>query len=147
MAREIRFWGRTKPNPDYWFLSNFYPCGQILIEGKTYRTSEHYYMCQKTLDEEERERIRRLPTARAAKQAGRKVDLRPDWEDIKYEVMKTALRAKFKQIPHLTEKLRATGDAVLIEDSPYDYIWGCGADGTGQNLLGKALMEIRAELM
>lgn len=74
------------------------------------------------------------------------VPLRPDWEDIKYGIMLTALRAKFGQSKSLGELLLETGDEELIEDSPYDYIWGCGADGSGQNLLGKALMEIRTEL-
>jgi hypothetical protein len=27
-----------------------------------------------------------------------------------------------------------------------DMYWGCGADGTGQNMLGKVLMEVREEL-
>ena len=60
--------------------------------------------------------------------------------------MKTALRAKFTQHENLKKILLDTGDRELIEDSPTDYQWGCGQDGTGQNLLGKALVEIRTEL-
>jgi len=60
--------------------------------------------------------------------------------------MKTALRAKFTQHEDLKKILLDTGDRELIEDSPVDYQWGCGKDGTGQNLLGKALVEIRQEL-
>ncbi len=60
--------------------------------------------------------------------------------------MKTALRAKFTQHEDLKKILLGTEDRELIEDSADDYQWGCGKDGTGQNLLGKALVEIRAEL-
>jgi predicted NAD-dependent protein-ADP-ribosyltransferase YbiA (DUF1768 family) len=39
--------------------------------------------------------------------------------------------------------LLSTGNATLIEDSPMDFYWGCGSDGTGKNMLGKILMEYR----
>jgi hypothetical protein len=39
-----------------------------------------------------------------------------------------------------------TGHEELIEDSPIDFGWGCGADGSGQNKLGQILMRIRREL-
>jgi ribA/ribD-fused uncharacterized protein len=42
--------------------------------------------------------------------------------------------------------LLLTGDHILIEDSPIDYFWGCGADGTGENYLGKILMSVRGEI-
>lgn len=54
--------------------------------------------------------------------------------------------------------LLETGDAILIEASPFDTVWGvglavptssCGVDldnCPGQNLLGKALMEVRDKL-
>jgi len=33
-----------------------------------------------------------------------------------------------------------------MENSPTDYYWGCGKDGTGRNELGKILMKIRSKL-
>ncbi len=39
-----------------------------------------------------------------------------------------------------------TGDAALIEASPYDHFWDCGASGTGLNMLGTILMETREAL-
>ena len=60
--------------------------------------------------------------------------------------MKKGLRAKFTQYDKLKNVLLGTGESELIEDSPNDYQWGCGRNGTGQNLLGKALMDIRNEL-
>ena len=40
-----------------------------------------------------------------------------------------------------------TGDAILIEHTSRDKIWGDGGSGTGLNLLGKALMETREILL
>jgi len=66
--------------------------------------------------------------------------------EVKYDIMKKALRAKFTQHKDLKKILLETGDAELIENAPKDYQWGCGSKGTGLNLLGKALMDIREEL-
>lgn len=54
--------------------------------------------------------------------------------------------AKFTQDPKLKALLLSTGDRELIKDTPHDYIWGCGKDETGQNLFGKVLMEVRAQI-
>jgi predicted NAD-dependent protein-ADP-ribosyltransferase YbiA (DUF1768 family) len=35
---------------------------------------------------------------------------------------------------------------MLIENSPTDYFWGCGANHTGENHLGKILMGVRTEI-
>lgn len=81
------------------------------------------------------------------------VKLREDWEKVKYDCMKITLRCKFTQNKNLKEKLLATKDAILIEDTTgwHDNIWGdCNCvrckNKKGENLLGKALMEIRDEL-
>lgn len=37
-------------------------------------------------------------------------------------------------------------DREIVEDSPIDSYWGCGADGLGKNMLGKLLMKLREEL-
>ena len=65
--------------------------------------------------------------------------------------------AKFSQNSHLNDYLQSTEDKVLVEASPYDRIWGIGlGENTpeinnpkqwkGLNLLGFALMEVRAKL-
>jgi ribA/ribD-fused uncharacterized protein len=60
--------------------------------------------------------------------------------------MRAAVRTKFRAHPDWRAELLATGDEELIENAPGDYYWGCGADGSGKNMLGRILMELRAEL-
>ena len=88
-------------------------------------------------------------TAAAAKQAGRQTELRPDWEQVKYEVMLHALAGKFALEPYRSGLL-LTHPHPLAEDSPTDFVWGArDPDGGygGQNLLGLALMRVRDELV
>lgn len=117
----------------------------ITVNNKLYRTTEHYYQAQKTTNELDHEKVRLSATPKEAKLTAKRLPLKENWDNIKYEVMKDALRYKVQQHPDIRETLLRTGDAILIEDSDWDYIWGCGKDGTGQNLLGKAWMEIRNE--
>ncbi len=93
-----------------------------------------------------REIVRGCPTPREAAQFGRTLQMRDDWEEIKYEVMKNVVAAKVQQHPFIKELLLSTGDEDLVENSPKDYIWGCGRDGSGTNWLGKVYMEVRAQL-
>ena len=76
----------------------------------------------------------------------RKLPLRRDWESVKDNVMREALRAKFTQHPQLQSLLLETGDAVLVEHTTNDGYWADGGDGTGKNRLGILLMELRAAL-
>lgn len=130
---------------EYGYLSNFYP-SRIYIDNKWYATVEHAYQAAKTYDETEIKRIRQAKTPAEAKRLGQKVELRSDWDLRKKFFMKECLIAKFTQHHELRQKLLDTGIEQLVEDSPIDYYWGCGSDGTGKNVLGKLLMEIRKEL-
>jgi hypothetical protein len=76
---------------------------------------------------------------------GRVVQLRPDWEKVKIDVMRQGLMAKFTQHAGLRQLLLDTGDRVIHEASPNDAIWGW-MGGSGQDLLGKLLVETRATI-
>ena len=135
---------------EYAFLSNFYD-SPIFYEGITYPTNEHFFQAMKTLDIETRKAIAAAPTPGAAKRMGRHVSLRPDWEQVKVDVMRTGLMLKFTDAA-LAEKLLATGDEELVEGNWWhDNTWGnchcteCSRKG-GRNLLGMLLMELRKEL-
>lgn len=113
-------------------------CGML-----RYNTVEHAFQAAKTRRREEHEKIRTAPGPSFAKQWGRRVGLRPDWEEVKYEIMVECLRAKFA-LPQFKRVLLATGEREIREDSPTDFIWGYR--NNGQNLLGKALMQVREEI-
>lgn len=136
----------------YEFLSNFYPCEITMPDGIVYPTAEHAFQAQKTLDLDKRREIAALSTPGKAKRTGRKLRLRDDWEDIKYNVMITALWHKF-HVPELKEKLIDTNGKVLIEGNTWhDNYWGnCTCDRCknikGKNHLGMSLMRLRIFLL
>lgn len=138
MSSAILFYGQHREYPEF---SNFY-VAPIELHGKQYATVEHYFQACKAQTRQGHEKIRKASTAAQAKRLGREVSLRPGWESIKAEVMRQALMAKFTQHEDLQEILLATGDRVIHEASPTDPIWGW-MEGSGQDLLGKLLMEVR----
>jgi ribA/ribD-fused uncharacterized protein len=129
----------------YAFLSNFYEAATE-FEGVVYPTSEHAFQAAKSLHSGDREAIRNAPTPRQAKRMGKQVKLREDWEEIKYEVMLTCLRSKFSR-GDLRTRLLASWKEPLEEGNTWgDTVWGV-VNGVGQNLLGKALMQVRDEII
>lgn len=136
------------------YLSNFYKCN-VSYNGLDYKHTEGAFQAQKSLNEQERKIIANMVNPGEAKRAaGRRgfVKLRPDWEEIKDQIMDEVLIAKFTQNPDLKDKLLSTGDAILIEGNTWhDNYWGnCTCDRckhiTGRNQLGLTLMAIREEL-
>ena len=84
---------------EYGAFSNFSPY-PIALKGKTWPTSEHYFQAQKFPGAEYagyREKIRKATTPKEAKALGqtRKIVIRPDWEEVKEDIMLAALRKKF----------------------------------------------------
>ncbi|HEY5268431.1 MAG TPA: NADAR family protein [Candidatus Saccharimonadales bacterium] len=127
------------------YMGNFWKA-RIFVYGKWFDTTEAAYMAQKTNVESEVLAIQNAVKPMDARNLGQKCFLRENWEHIKDIVMYNCVLAKFLQHKDLRDQLLATGDEELIEDSPVDWVWGCGTDGTGRNELGKILMRIRKEL-
>ncbi|MEM7084212.1 MAG: NADAR family protein [Pseudomonadota bacterium] len=140
----IYFYTKNEPNYEY---SNFSKYG-IECDGLWWETVEHYFQAQKFDNEEYREKIRRAHGPKQAASLGRSRSepIRVDWNEIRIDVMKRAVRKKFLTHKSLKEMLMATGDEEIVENSPGDYFWGCGKDGSGSNWLGRIIMEIRDEL-
>lgn len=134
-------------NDQFGNFSNFSPHG-FELDGKYWPTVEHYFQAQKFAGTGYEEHVRRAPTPQEARTRGRSREhpLRADWEDVKLDLMRRAVLRKFESHGELRDLLLSTGDEELIESSPMDYFWGCGAKGTGQNWLGRILMETRALL-
>lgn len=137
----------------YRFLSNFYILPDSIEDdrGIPYMSVEHAFQASKSLDTSERLRITNIYRAGEAKAAGRRLKIRPDWEQVKVTVMRDLLMQKFR-MSMLGDELLQTEDAVLVEGNYWhDNFWGictctdC-ADIEGLNTLGNLLMEIRAQL-
>jgi hypothetical protein len=60
--------------------------------------------------------------------------------------MEQIFRAKVAQHPDIKEILLESEDRELLKEYPTDYYWGTGADGSGQNRMGKLWMKLRDEL-
>lgn len=143
-AKAIYFYKAYDP---YGCFSNFSP-HPIHREGIHWATVEHFYQAHKFLHTPDAAiipKIQEAPTPDAAAALGRSPLYAPrhDWDQVKQRVMWQGVFTKFTTHPDIAEVLLATGEAELIEDSPVDYYWGCGADGSGYNHLGKLLMQVR----
>lgn len=156
-AAVLPFWGSES------FMSNFHPCA-FTMDGHEFKSSEQAFMYLKSKtfhDDEILQKILDAPTPHLAKKLGRMVRGFDDdvWcgttaRGLRYECMLEVLRAKFS-VPELRAKLLETGTALLVEASPRDHTWGVGVGAEkamdpknwrGVNLLGTALMQVRAEI-
>ena len=137
----------TAHEEPYGCFSNFSRHG-IDLDGAWWPTVEHYFQAQKFAGTPYANKIRIAFTPKQAADLGRSRQhpLRPDWEQVKDEIMLKAVRRKFELHAQLRKLLLATGTEELIENAPSDYYWGCGSDGSGQNKLGQILMRVRMEL-
>jgi ribA/ribD-fused uncharacterized protein len=127
------------------FLSNFEPC-PIRTGGRVYGSVENAFQAAKTTVPALRVPFE-LCSPQDAKRLGRRLPLRPDWEEIKLDVMRGMVAMKFRRGGALAGRLLATGDQELREGNTWgDRYWGCSLDGQGKNWLGRLLMERREVL-
>ena len=160
----LHFWGHTpsrKGQIDQSCLSQWYPA-PFTEDGIQYPTAEHYMMAAKARlfgDDERLEQILATRHPGATKRLGRQVSpFQPErWEQHRFDIVVAGNLAKFSQNSLLNAYLQKTEQRILVEASPIDTIWGIGlaaADPNasnpeqwpGQNLLGFALMKVRALL-
>ncbi|XXY73985.1 NADAR family protein [Sorangium sp. So ce291] len=137
------------PRDAWGWMSNFSPHG-IALDGAFWPTVEHCFQAAKFTgtDPAHADAIRRAPRPRDAARMGRDRSrpLRSDWEAVKDDIMRRAVRCKFDTHLDLRQLLLDTGDDEIVEASPIDFYWGCGGDGSGLNRLGTILMDVRAAL-
>lgn len=133
----------TREEP-YGCFSNFSAHG-FELDGVYWSTSEHYFQAQKFVGTPHLEEIRLVKTPKDAAKMGRdrQRPLRQDWEQVKDDIMGKAVLCKFETHADIQKVLLSTGDEELVENSPIDYYWGCGKDGSGKNKLGIILVEVR----
>lgn len=121
----------------------------IFLKGKSWPTTEHYFQAQKFAGTEHEEEIRyaKKPLKAASMGRDRNRPLRKDWEVVKDDIMREAVMAKFTQNKELKPVLLNTGAALLVEHTANDRYWADGGDGSGKNMLGIILMEVREAIV
>ena len=139
--------------PDFpsW-ASNFFP-SPLEWEGIVYSDVESAFQAAKTTDVGLRQGFaidRKLGPGKA-KQMGRALTLRPNWERIKDDVMLDILRTKFASGGRLGHMLKEHAEPLVEWTMWHDNYWGvclCGraACHGGRNRLGSLLVQRRAEL-
>lgn len=153
--------GFHNPEEEYGFLSNWY-LSEFQVDDMKYSSMEQYMMYQKAVlfqDNDIAEQIMMTDQVGAIKGLGRNVRHYEEhvWNGRRQIIVYRGLTEKFMQNSALREELLATGEAVLAECAVQDRIWGIGLsmkderrfdmrEWQGQNLLGYALMEVRAQL-
>jgi len=130
-------------NPRYFCFSNFYRA-TFYLDNFWWSTVEHYYQAHKSISKICQDNIRLAKSPHDAKKLGREIKVRPDWDDVKYDIMNKAVFAKFDQNHDIRVVLLSTGNLPIHEDSPYDSVWGWR--NSGQDLLGKILVSVREML-
>lgn len=132
----------------YRFLSNFHMC-DVYFGGMLFPSSEHAYMSVKTQDttikEKFTKRVQIQLTCSEARKLGQKITLKPNWEQIKYDVMLAIVFDKFWRNRDIRDKLIETNNKYLEETNSWgDEYWGVNyKTGIGANNLGKILMKVR----
>ena len=150
-----------KPEEPDGYLSNWY-ISPFDLDGIHYTSTEQYIMYQKCIvfgDKESAEAVLATNDTGKQQEIGRNAGgyIGKVWEGMRQVVAMRGLYAKFSQNPELLQKLLDTGNAYLVECAHSDVTWACGrtldsdekryADKwLGQNILGFALMEVRAGL-
>lgn len=126
---------------------------------KTFFNSEQAFMFYKAKffnDAQAMKLIENTANPAEAKSRGRAVKgyNQAKWAATRMPFMVYCCYLKFNQNPALGQELLDTGDKTLVEASVEDCVWGVGLDESdplildesnwrGENLLGKALMQVR----
>ena len=130
------------------YLSPF-SAHQVHVWGETFATVEHAYQSARLVPGSEREEVKNAPSPLAAWKLGVKYKRDPNVRNPVFDkdaVMEELCRAKLAQHSDIAEILKESGQRGLLKIYHSDYYWGTGADGSGENQLGKLWMKLRSEL-
>lgn len=134
-------------------LSNMAPGYPMTVAGVPVASSEALYQALRfpNLPDLQREILDQPAPILSKRHAYTRIgETRPDWGRVKVNAMRYSLRAKFGSTQgDLLDLLRRTGDRPIVEISNRDDFWGArpvGDSFVGRNVLGRLLMELRAEM-
>ena len=135
--------------PNYQF-SNEAPIG-FIEDGVEWPTVDQYVRASMFYGEKYEPLKEKIRTARRPRKAkllaeANRLHYRPDWDEVKEEIVLHALRQKF-QHRDLIAKLKNTGHRPLVFEDQYDAYWSAGHGGQGKNRLGQLLEQVRDELL
>ncbi len=139
----------------YFFTPAFHPLDNcsahtVRLWGMTFSTVEHAFHWRKFFiaQPDVASAIFDAPSPHAAMEITHKhkAEVPSTWYDERVAVMEEILTAKAVQHDDVRDALRRTGTRTIIENSPVDSFWGAGADGKGENMVGKIWMKIRDSL-
>jgi ribA/ribD-fused uncharacterized protein len=147
----------------YRCFSQFYKAS-FTIDGVTFNCAEQWMMYNKSImfpgNSDITRAILECSDPTKIKSYGRSVRgyREEDWNRARYDIVVRGNYAKFTQNSDICDILLETGDATLVEASATDRIWGVGLSidspavynpdlWRGQNLLGKALMDVRTKII
>lgn len=132
---------------EYAWLSNMWPA-EIEYNGYTWACTEVAYQAMKSDDPAVWEEFSHIKEGRIAKKRGQELVIRPDWAQVKIQIMSEVNWAKYHTHHDLANKLIHTWPKVLVEGNLWhDRYWGvCLRTGKGLNHLGQVLMDIRTHM-
>ena len=137
----------TEFQGEYRWLSNHVLC-LVEYDGHKFPTVEHAYVYSKTVVKEEQEALLTEidnMSPGEVKRIGKMLTLRPDWEQVRLDIMLDLTRQKYSY-GYFQKKLLDTGDQEIIEGNTWgDTFWG-KYNGVGENQLGRIIMQVREEL-
>lgn len=142
-------------NGEYSFLSNMYECA-TKVKGIVFPSAEHAYVYHKMLysstpEVASLEFLLSLAPKQTKSKISRKLTMSPHWHEIKGDIMREIVFAKFTQNRDLAELLTNTGTDPIEEGNTWgDTYFGKtkepNGEYVGQNVLGELLMEVRDKI-
>ena len=118
------------------------------LDEQEWPSVEHYYQAMKFESRDYQVKIRLADSAEAAHKLGQSwfKKKRSDFKEVRTTLMTRAIYIKAKTYSNVANRIIETGDIELVEDSQFDYFWGCGRDHRGDNNYGKVIMNVRKKL-